>query len=433
MRTLICVISALRCGCSPLKGEMQWETRECLEFYGPMPEKNGPPVVKLFWDSDPISKFVDQNVRDSTLKVWPPPDRASSRTFVDALSKTNVTIGTAYLSARRVSIDGPYEFQAPGIKVDKNNHSVPVRVWGPHLPRASEIPTHGPLVAFFGYSDVVVSLDSRAIYVGNLKSGSSTIKALMERDMGRSKPSHTAGMVLCSHAIAGLRRIEQEECQGLCSFTCGGRALDMKHPKSARLKTTDVPDEVASKFFVFSFVRDPFERAVSGFDYSGCRDLTTFAEHTRDGCMANHYRGQSYQLFSPSQSGARLPLDFVGHLENWDRDWRRLLEVMQPAVVKLNATERRKLVPPVSLQGLTPVSSSTSLKKYRTTTHSTGWNPNLQPVHGSRASNGGQTEIQKDLFSQEIVLNLCRRYIQDMVCFDQGIPLICIEHASAVV
>ena len=44
----------------------------------------------------------------------------------------------------------------------------------------------------------------------------------------------------------------------------------------------------------------------------------------------------------------------------------------------------------------------------------------------------GKPAPARDRFKIEQELEVCRRYLQDLVCFDYSIPRSCIEHANAV-
>ena len=66
-------------------------------------------------------------------------------------------------------------------------------------------------------------------------------------------------------------------------------AAGMRPPsKHAHMLTTDLPDELLEHYLVFSFVRDPFTRAVASFYQASRRPTDRFAEHLRGSIQSNN-------------------------------------------------------------------------------------------------------------------------------------------------
>ena len=117
----------------------------------------------------------------------------------------------------------------------------------------------------------------------------------------------------------------------------------------------ELPDRVRERYFKFAFVRDPRERFVSAF-YEVCRrkpwwarsrswyrqsdERLRFEGFLRDAeiefCDA-HVESQLY--FLTNFNGTRFPLDFLGHLESFESDWRyieRTLKLPRSEIPSLN-------------------------------------------------------------------------------------------------
>ena len=185
--------------------------------------------------------------------------------------------------------------------------------------------------------------------------------------------------------------------------------------KSAQLELSDVPKAVLDRWLIFSFVRNPFTRVVSSYGYSGCTGHSFADVLRRDDCNDAHMRSQSFELFGPSQRGSPR-IDFVGHLETIAEDWERLLSAMTPEAVKLTPEERRRLIPPRRRR------SSRNVAPERVGLVSNG---NFQPQLPS-------FKTKPIPFTVEQVLQVCRRYLQDLVCFGYGIPRECIAFAKEI-
>ena len=106
-----------------------------------------------------------------------------------------------------------------------------------------------------------------------------------------------------------------------------------------------------------------------------------------------------------------MKLHFIGRLESLDVDWARLQKAMEPAARHLSPEERVKLIP--DEVGRPDV----MLAKVR---------PGLE----HNASH--QPDAPNKPFTIEQELDICRRYIQDFVCFSYGIPQSCLQNARAV-
>ena len=170
---------------------------------------------------------------------------------------------------------------------------------------------------------------------------------------------------------------------------------------------------------------------------------------------------------APSKSGRPLPLHFVGKIESFDEDWDRLRFAMTPEAVLLSPEERAALIPPRRGKTTTtttpttttttttttplppvPVSSPPSSSSSSLSSSSSSYSssprqkPNLREAPKSSHSPFVQPDAARDFlgatdrpkapFTTEQELQVCRRYLQDLICFDYGIPHSCIRHAAAV-
>jgi len=123
---------------------------------------------------------------------------------------------------------------------------------------------------------------------------------------------------------------------------------------------------------------------------------------------------QFFTLTRPTLSGAQVRLDFIGRLESLSEDWERLKVVMGSQATKLAPEDRRSLI----------------------LSHAEG--PVAQvPQHRASANSShfvpfSEEEGHPEHFTLLHVVLVCRRYIQDLVCFDMGVPQICIDHTELV-
>ena len=111
-----------------------------------------------------------------------------------------------------------------------------------------------------------------------------------------------------------------------------------------------MPAEKFENYFKFAFVRNPWERLVSEYEF-----ILNRPEHGRykrvnglkdfDGFIHMQIpRPDAYQLNMLSDQRGRLLMDFVGHLENLDRDWQTVCEkigIAHHALPHKNVTERQ--------------------------------------------------------------------------------------------
>eukprot|EP00615_Pteridomonas_danica_P007474 CAMPEP_0114330194 /NCGR_PEP_ID=MMETSP0101-20121206/1588_1 /TAXON_ID=38822 ORGANISM="Pteridomonas danica, Strain PT" /NCGR_SAMPLE_ID=MMETSP0101 /ASSEMBLY_ACC=CAM_ASM_000211 /LENGTH=221 /DNA_ID=CAMNT_0001460123 /DNA_START=575 /DNA_END=1240 /DNA_ORIENTATION=- len=212
-------------------------------------------------------------------------------------------------------------------------------------------------------------------------------------------------------------RMNEEECDGKCHFTCRGVPLNGTHLKNSNLLTTDLPDKILEKYLVFSFVRDPLTRVLSSYFEATIPGDKHFGDHLEGYSSNVHYRSQSNQLLgSQSQSGKPIKIDFIGKIENFDEDWRRLQVAMEPSAVKLTPQERLKLIPPSTPTDV----QSTATHKIKTSRTSGAHSSHFQPY----------TTGKKFIVKQEV--EVCRRYLQDFICFDYDIPKSCLDFAKLV-
>ena len=223
----------------------------------------------------------------------------------------------------------------------------------------------------------------------------------------------------------------------------------------------DIPDEIMSKYFIFSFVRDPFSRIVSSHhevgrcaftellrgqhakvdqnshvisqvacsrvafrDFAAHSDIAVGRSHASDWrggwarelrltCFSSPYLHffQVHTLTRAVQSGKQIRLDFVGILERISEDWERLKPALDFDAIALPIDKRKHLILPQHA-----VTSFDEVRHHRSTSNSSIYVP----------------FSTTEKFSNLHVILVCRRFIQDLVCFDLGIPKICIDHPDLV-
>ena len=89
-----------------------------------------------------------------------------------------------------------------------------------------------------------------------------------------------------------------------------------------------MPDEIFSRYFKFAFVRNPWERLVSEYEFLLKRPR--HGRHARVKKMSDFSefiqmqipRRDAYQSKMLCDNDGKLLMDFVGKLENLDNDWR---------------------------------------------------------------------------------------------------------------
>jgi hypothetical protein len=111
-----------------------------------------------------------------------------------------------------------------------------------------------------------------------------------------------------------------------------------------------MPAEVFDRYFKFAFVRNPWARLVS--EYEFLLERPAHGRHSRVKKLDNFKqfiqmqipRKDAYQINMLSNRKGDLLMDFVGKLENLQNDWRTVCErigVPYQALPRSNATEHR--------------------------------------------------------------------------------------------
>lgn len=93
---------------------------------------------------------------------------------------------------------------------------------------------------------------------------------------------------------------------------------------------------------------------------------------------------------------------------------------MSPEAVKLSPKERLKLIPPPRELPTTTLHEESKIEIVR-----------LGVEHKSDHQ-PGSPEIDYLPYTVEQELDICRRYLQDFICFDYPIPSSCVKYAKEV-
>jgi hypothetical protein len=249
----------------------------------------------------------------------------------------------------------------------------------------------------------IVDHNYRAVYVMNLKAGSSTFEAILKADhVHRDKEMETD--YIYDHKFDRNETDVMLKCRDDSSGVfCGARQIFHK----------DMPDEVVQDYLVFSFVRDPFTRVVSAHHEVGSEKWTPLVTGLKNRIGENtHFLSQTGHLTRGTFSGKRVRLDFVGSFEDLPGSWARLQPALVDEALILTPAERRKLILPEA----PPRPFKSRLSHLRKSSH----NYTFVPF--------SQTEE----FTVFHVILVCRRYLQDFICFKFPVPKICINHVDLV-
>ena len=269
-------------------------------------------------------------------------------------------------------------------------------------------------------SAIIVNVLRRAIYIKNLKAGSSLISTKLDVPV--------AHVDECNGLDKKFRR--QDFRFSLGSWKQKDRAAnlldDMCHLERkcatqgafAEIQSIDLSDEIYDKYFVFSFVRNPFTRVVSIYNEIGGHGLEQ-ALSGGDKLTKNvHYNTQTKLLTRGTKSGTRMRVDFVGHLETLSEDWARLAPAIHPRNRDLSPRERLALVLPHGNW-----TGPKRVKKVRSSAK----------VHKGGRDTKVFLPFSQTPWNQLHEIYVCRRYMQDMVCSDFDIPQSCIDFVELAV
>jgi len=249
-------------------------------------------------------------------------------------------------------------------------------------------------------ASAMVDHSKRSIVIKMLKSGSTTV-----------------GHLMLQRELREARRAVNATEKMLRCFNTSPLPPDCQTPTWVTVKT--IPDAVHDAYFVFTFTRDPFTRAVSSLAEAGGGSLLSFTDVVagNNGRVGRnvHFVGQFVEASAPIFSGKQIRLDFVGRLESLSEDWARIRPALVDNALIMSPRERQGLVLP-RVENI-----SVAIPHHR---ESGSASANLLPY----SKEMGRPEPFRLLH----VILVCRRYIQDLVCFNMGVPRVCIDHAELV-
>jgi hypothetical protein len=249
----------------------------------------------------------------------------------------------------------------------------------------------------------------RFVFLKNLKAGSSTVDNLIT-EMTRAVLHNPVKIVAEFNETENLRRCSRDPTRDV---TCT--------PHWLHLPT--LPTEVSDHYFIFSFVRDPFSRVVSAHHEVNPGPFTDILKGISKMAQNPHYSGQVHQLTRAVFSGERVRLDFVGKLENMDAEWARLAPALDASAAHLTPQERRELVLPLSSTQAMTGAPLRHVEQHRSSA----------VAHGFGETSATLLPFSSDThFTQLHALLVCRRYVQDLVCYDMEVPRVCIDHVDLV-
>ena len=268
--------------------------------------------------------------------------------------------------------------------------------------RHSTMKGHWPTRQGIG-ATAIVDHNYRVVYLVNLKAGSSSIEAILKSGHTR-RDKHMNTSYAYDHNFDRNETDSLLKCRNDPSGTfCGARQYYLK----------DVPDIIVEEYLVFSFVRDPFTRVISSHHQVGIEEWTPIITGQKNRVGENtHFLSQTGHLTRGTRSGKRVRLDFVGSFEDFSGAWAQLQPALNDEALFFTPAERRRLILP------RPPSYQHASKL----------------IH-ARKSSQNYTFVpfsQTEKFTGLHVLLVCRRYLQDFVCFDLPIPSLCVSHIDLV-
>lgn len=118
----------------------------------------------------------------------------------------------------------------------------------------------------------------------------------------------------------------------------------------------------------------------------------------------------------------------MGNIDSLISDWQRI----QPALnaVHLSPSARRDLVLPLT-SNLNAGNSSAS-NKAGAAKQQIGLRVRRGPAHPAEFVPGYLPSVQQPKWTLEDVLLVCRRYLQDLACFDFAVPMLCIHFVDLI-
>ena len=269
--------------------------------------------------------------------------------------------------------------------------------------RYSTMRGHWPTRQGIG-ATAIVDHNYRAVYLVNLKAGSTSIETVLKKDHTR-RDKHMNTSYIYDHRVDRNETDVLLKCRDDPSAKfCGARQYFLK----------DVPDIIVKDYLVFSFVRDPFTRVVSSHHQVESEKWTPLLTGLKNRVGENtHFLSQIGHLTRGSISGKRVRLDFVGSFECLSGAWAQLQPALVDEALVLTPIERRKLIlphPPSNQH------DSSFLIHARKSSH----NYTFVPFS------------QTEKFTVLHVILVCRRYLQDFICFDMSIPTLCVTYVDLV-
>jgi len=397
-----------------------WETRACRQLYAITNEAE-PPVTKacFYGPGGAGSRHVGRNTfmmplgngtgegEGEAATAWPPRSQGTADDFMKALEgfkkRSDAPTSDECLSRRGTPDDYRYFVHASAAN-EKNLAPTERRICLEH--------------------PVIMDAGRRVIYITNLKAGCSTIG---DKLMSASEPTvRICGGLVTPRVLGPMEESlcdNRRACNISCAQSFGWRSHGAK--MTEMLNACDLPDRVIDKFLVFTFVRSPFLRAESSYHEAivAKYDFESVMSHP-ELMMNSHFRVQSETIGAVSSSGRPLRVDFVGHIESIDLDWGRLSVALQPEVSHLTPAERLALIP-----------SRSEIRKQQAASGGDAHVKNARPgaPHTDRQPTPKHfPDVIGKPFTNNLVINICRSYLQDMICFGYAIPQVCIDHADVV-